>query len=72
VALVSSHGLQAMPQPLGVAGADGSLRATQAVDAPASGEDWYFVVVCPIDETACGGNRNHLAVTAPIWFGPGA
>jgi hypothetical protein len=71
VTLVSSHGLQALPQPLGLAGADGRLRVTQPVDAPASGEDWYFVVVCPIDETACGSNRNHLAVTAPIWFGPG-
>jgi hypothetical protein len=71
VALISSHGAQAMPQPLGLADAGGALRASQLIDAPQSGEDWYFVVVCPVDETACGSNQNVVAVTAPIWFGPG-
>lgn len=71
VALISSHSGQAMPQPLGVADAGGALRVTRRITAPASGEDWYFVVVCPIDEAACGSNQNLVAVTAPIWFGPG-
>ncbi len=71
VAMISSHGLQAMPQALGVAGADGRLSASQTIAAPADGEDWYFVIVCPVDEAACGSNQNVLAVTAPIWFGPG-
>lgn len=72
VAIIGSPGAQAMPIPLGQAEVDGSLKATHTVSTPASGQDWYFVVVCPLTETACGSNQNVLAVTAPIWIGTAA
>lgn len=71
VALITSSGTQQAPVQLGSADASGVLKALHEVLAPTTGEDWYFVVVCPLDEAACGSNQNHLAVTAPIWFAPG-
>ncbi|HEY0974574.1 MAG TPA: PKD domain-containing protein [Solimonas sp.] len=69
--LTDTTGAQAAPVALGAANADGAFRASRDLTAPTQGENWYFVVVCAASETNCGGNQNHLAVTAPIWFGPG-
>jgi hypothetical protein len=72
VALVSNRtGGQAAPVQLGAAGADGTLLASHAVEAPATGEDWWFLVVCPPDGAApCGSDQAYWAVTAPIWLAP--
>ncbi|HXG27317.1 MAG TPA: neutral/alkaline non-lysosomal ceramidase N-terminal domain-containing protein, partial [Nevskiales bacterium] len=75
VALISNTtGGQAAPIELGSAGAEGRFMGTRGVSAPASGEDWYFVVACAPDADntpACGSDQNYWIVTAPIWFGPG-
>lgn len=71
VVLIGREQGQAQPIALGTADAQGALIARHPVTAPVSGEDWYFVVVCPVGEAECGSSENYLAVTAPIWFGPG-
>ncbi|HCS28892.1 MAG TPA: hypothetical protein DIW43_15645, partial [Spongiibacteraceae bacterium] len=60
---------QANPISLGVAANDGSFATQRAINHPAGGQDWYFVVACPANENNCGSNRNHILVSAPIWFG---
>ncbi len=55
------------PVALGTAGADGRIRATRAIAAPAAGEGWWFVVVCGADSTSCGQDERYDIVTAPIW-----
>jgi hypothetical protein len=55
------------PQLLGTAGADGSVRAHASLSAPATGEDWAFVVICGKDSQDCGRDGLHDVVTAPIW-----
>lgn len=69
VALVSNTGGgQANPIPLGLS-AEGVFNATHSVSVPATGEDWYFVVICPASEGEnCGKNQNYWGVTAPLWF----
>ena len=69
VVLIGSEQAQEAPISLGTASAAGSLRATQAVTTPATGQDWYFVLVCAAGERDCGRGEHYLAVTAPIWFG---
>jgi cephalosporin-C deacetylase-like acetyl esterase len=70
LALVSNtRGGQSDPIPLGAADNSGQFTTQLGVNHPASGQDWYFVVACPATENNCGGNRNHLLVSAPIWFG---
>jgi ABC-2 type transport system ATP-binding protein len=68
VVLVGSAEGQNAPIPLGTA-QNGRLQAQHVVAAPSSGEDWYFVFICPASESACGRNQNYLALTAPIWIG---
>ncbi len=74
VALVSNTTSgQAAPIQLGAAGGDGTFDEAHAVTSPASGQDWYFVVVCPpASGTNCGKDLSYSAVTAPIWFAPTA
>ena len=55
------------PQLLGTAGANGSVRAHASLTAPATGEDWAFVVICGTDSRDCGRDGLHDVVTAPIW-----
>lgn len=71
-ALVSNRtGGQAAPVQLGAAGADGTFVASHTVGAPATGEDWWFLVVCPPEgEAPCGADQSYWAVTAPIWVAP--
>ncbi|MEK6806133.1 MAG: neutral/alkaline non-lysosomal ceramidase N-terminal domain-containing protein [Pseudomonadota bacterium] len=75
VALINRTGVQTTPVQLGVS-TDGSFVATKTVTTPTSGQDWYFIVLCPAlvspDASACGSNRNVIGITAPIWFGAGA
>ncbi len=68
VALLGNHGGQGAPIPLVDDGAAAGFTASHEVAAPAAGEDWYFVVLCPADEASCGSNQNYLGVTAPIWL----
>lgn len=56
------------PLALGTAGDDGTIRASHPVVAPASGEGWWFVVICGPDSTACGVDERYDVVTAPIWL----
>ncbi|MGH8453032.1 MAG: CehA/McbA family metallohydrolase, partial [Nevskiales bacterium] len=73
VALLSNRtNGQAAPEQLGVVDGTGAFSAMRGLTAPTSGEDWYFVAICPANEDNCGGNQNYSAVTAPIWFGPGS
>jgi hypothetical protein len=65
VALVSNTGA---PLVVGTAGADGALAVEHEVRSPASGEDWWFLVVCRPTSTACGADEDYVAVTAPIWI----
>lgn len=58
----------AAPQQLGVAGPDGAFGAAVDAASPPSGEDWWFVVVCPPGTADCGAGEEYSAVTAPIWF----
>lgn len=55
------------PKSLGAAASDGSLHATADVANPATGEDWWFAVICPPGTTDCGTGEAYSAVTAPIW-----
>ena len=60
---------QSSPIQLGTAGANGFGKFTHTAKAPASGEDWYFVVVCSAaGDAPCGSDQNYSAVTAPIWL----
>ncbi|MEX0874217.1 MAG: hypothetical protein WD646_05810 [Actinomycetota bacterium] len=70
VALISdTGGGQQSPIQLGAADAGGSFSAIHSAASPASGQDWYFVVVCPAEAGAgCGTNQSYTAVTAPIWL----
>ncbi len=70
VSLLTRAGQNA-PIPLADDNIAAGFSATHLLQPPATGEDWYFVVVCPAGAALCGSDRNHLAVTAPIWFGPG-
>jgi hypothetical protein len=56
------------PRPFGTADASGTLRASAAAIAPASGEDWWFVVICQPSAAGCGASEDYSAVTAPIWL----
>ncbi len=70
LALISNtRGGQANPINLDKASPLGTFSKQIAINHPASGQDWYFVVACPANESNCGGNRNHILVSAPIWFG---
>ncbi|WP_372810215.1 neutral/alkaline non-lysosomal ceramidase N-terminal domain-containing protein, partial [Litorivivens sp.] len=70
LALVSNtRGGQDDPISLGAADGLGHFTTQLGFNHPARGQDWYFVVACPATENNCGGNRNHLLVSAPIWFG---
>lgn len=55
------------PVALGTAAADGKIRSTSAVAAPATGEGWWFVVICGADSTSCGQDELYDVVTSPIW-----
>ena len=67
----SAAGGLATPIPLGAADAAGALSAAHAVVSPATGEDWWFVVVCgPGGSAVCGTDHDYAAVTAPIWLAP--
>jgi len=67
VALYGGNAAAAAPIPLGAAGSDGRYQGSHAVETPATGEHWYFVVLCPAHEAACGSSEDYLGVTAPIW-----
>jgi hypothetical protein len=56
------------PRALGTAAAAGTIRAAEVVEAPATGEDWWFVVVCAPEVVDCGLAEEHSVVTAPIWL----
>ncbi len=55
------------PLSLGAAAADGSLHATADIANPATGEAWWFAVVCPPGTDDCGVGEAYSVVTAPIW-----
>jgi hypothetical protein len=57
------------PIALGTAGRDGRLRARSTVQAPATGEGWWFVVVCSPGARHCGQDDTYQVVTSPIWVG---
>ncbi len=62
--------LGAAPMPLGTAGADGSLNEVIEVATPATGEDWWFAVICPPGTTGLwhrrGLQRGHRSDLAPL------
>ena len=62
-----THGA-ALPIPLGAVAADGTLRVSHSVVAPASGSQWWFAVACPAGTTDCGIGEAYDVVTAPIWL----
>lgn len=64
--LVSKAG--GTPVALGTAAADGKIRASRSISAPALGEGWWFVVICGADSTDCGRDDLHDVVTSPIWL----